>query len=67
MIVLTKSRMSLKVGHMGSKTRSLGQIIGKSFDHSRGHIFHPIFVKHGLIVSLEEISDDLRSKSKSLG
>ena len=35
MIVLMKSRSSLKVGHVGSKTRSLGQILEKPCEHSR--------------------------------
>ena len=34
-----KSWTSLKMGHVGSKTMSLGQIIEKPFKHSRGRIF----------------------------
>ena len=33
------SRSSLKLGHVGSKTRSLGQILEKPCVHSRGHRF----------------------------
>ena len=34
-----KSLMSLKLSHVGSKTRSLGQILGKPCVSVRGHIF----------------------------
>ena len=30
------------MGHVGSKTRSLGQILDKLYVRSRGHIFIPI-------------------------
>ena len=33
------SRSSSKLGHVGSKTRSLGQILEKPCVHSRGHRF----------------------------
>ena len=33
------SRPSLKLSHVGSKTKSLGQIVGKSCEHPGGHIF----------------------------
>ena len=33
------SRSDLKLGHVGSKTRSLGQILEKPCVHSRGHRF----------------------------
>ena len=39
MFVLMKSRTSLKMGHVESKTRSLGQILEKSCVRSRGHNF----------------------------
>ena len=32
-----------------SKTRSVGQIIEKSCEHSRGHSFGPIFIKLGQV------------------
>ena len=35
------------MGVVGSKSRSLGQILEKSCLHSRGHIFDPIFFKLG--------------------
>ena len=37
MIIISRSR--LKLGHVGSKTRSLGQILEKPCVHSRGHSF----------------------------
>ena len=30
--------------HVGSKTRSVGQITKKPCEHSRGHSFGPIFI-----------------------
>ena len=40
-----KSRSSLKLCHVGSKPRSLGQISEKPSVHSRGHSFKPKFMK----------------------
>jgi len=37
-VVLTISRPNSNMGHVGSKTRSPGQILGNSCLHSRGHI-----------------------------
>ena len=45
MFIYMKSRSSSNLGHVGSKTRSLGQIVDKSCDHNRGFIFAPIFIK----------------------
>ena len=39
------SRSSLKLSHVGSKTRSLGQIFEKPCVHSRGHSFDSKFMK----------------------
>ena len=39
------SRPSLKLGHVGSKTRSLGQILEKPCVHSREHSFDSKFMK----------------------
>ena len=36
-----KSRVILKMGHVGSKPGSLGQILDKPCVHSSGHIFSP--------------------------
>ena len=44
---LMKSRMSSKMGHVWSKTRSLGEILEKPCVRSRGHIFSPIIMKLG--------------------
>ena len=46
---------SLKLGHVGSKTRSMGQILEKPFVHSTGHDFDPIFMKLSQNVCLHEI------------
>ena len=48
--------MSLKMGHVESKTRSMGQILEKPFVHCRGHIFSPILMKLGQNVCLNDIS-----------
>ena len=41
-----KSGPSLKLVPVGSKARSLGQILIKPYIHSRGHSFDPVFVKN---------------------
>ena len=33
------------MGDVGSKARSVGQIMEKPCEHSRGHSFGPIFIK----------------------
>ena len=45
MFALMKSWSSSKMGHGWSKTRSVGQILEKPCEHSRGHSFGPIFIK----------------------
>ena len=50
MFVLMKSDTSLKMMHVVSKTRSLGQILEKPCVHSRGHIFSPFIMKLGQII-----------------
>ena len=57
MLVLMKYQTGLKMGHVGSKTRSLGQILEKPCVRSRGHFFSPIILKLGQNVCLDEISD----------
>ena len=42
-----KSQMTSNLGHVGSKTGSLDQILEKTCVRSRGHIFSPILVKLG--------------------
>ena len=39
-----KSKSSLKLGHVGSKTRLLGHIMKKHCVHSRGHNFDQKFM-----------------------
>jgi len=45
MFVLTISRPSSNMGHVGLKTRSPGQILGNSCLHSKGHICDPMLMK----------------------
>jgi len=45
MFVLTISKPSSNMGHVGSKTRSPGQILENSCLHSRGHICNLILIK----------------------
>ena len=45
MLFIIMSRSSSKVGHVASKTRSLGQILEKPCVHSRGHSFDSKFMK----------------------
>ena len=59
------------MGPVGSKTRSLGQILEKLCVRSRG-IFSPIILKLGENVCLDKISDKfenghVRSETRSLG
>ena len=49
------SRSSSKLGHIGSKTRSLGQILEKPCVHSRGHNFDSKFMKLHLNVNHHNI------------
>ena len=46
-----------KVGHMGSKIRSLGQILEKSLKHIRGNMYGLIFIKLDQNVFLDELFD----------
>ena len=68
MFLSMKSRRSLKIGNVGS----LGQIYGKLFICSRGHIFSPIIMALGQNVCLYEVSEEFEngscwSKARSLG
>ena len=56
MIILTISQLSWNMGDVGSKTRSVGQIMEKSCEHSKGHIFGPIFIKLAQNDHLDNIS-----------
>ena len=63
MFVLKKFQTSLKMGLVGSKTRSLGQILEKHCGQARGHLFSQIILKLGQNVCLVEISDELENGS----
>ena len=63
MFALIKSGTSLKMGHVGSKTRSLGQMLEKPCVCSSGHIFSPIIMKRGQNVCLDVISDKFENGS----
>ena len=56
MIVLMKARTSLKMGHVGSKSRSLCQMLEKPYVCSRGMIFSPITMKLDQHVCLDKIT-----------
>ena len=45
MIILTISQSSSNMGDVGTETRSVGQIMEKPCEHSRGQIFGSIFIK----------------------
>ena len=60
------------MGHVGTKTRSLGQILEKPFVRSRGHIFNQIIINLVRIFVLMKSGMNLkmghvRSKTRSLG
>ena len=52
-----------EMGHVGSKTRSPGQILEKPSVRSRGHIFSRILMKVGQDVCLDDILDKLKNGS----
>ena len=45
MYVVIKSWPEFKMGHVGSKTRPLGQFLEKAYVLSRRHSFDPVFMK----------------------
>ena len=45
MCVVTKSRPELKMGHVGSKTSSSGQLLNRPYVLSRRHSFDSVFMK----------------------
>ena len=55
MCVLIKCGLGLYMGHLGSKTRSLDQIIEKPCVDNTGHIFHQIFMKFCQNIYLDQI------------
>ena len=54
------------MGHVGSKTRSPGQILGKPCVRSRDHIFSRILMKVGQDVCLDDISDEFENGSRGV-
>ena len=44
--MIIMSRSSWKLGHVGSKTKSLGQILEKTSVYSRGHRFDHKFINY---------------------
>ena len=72
MLVIIISRSGLKLGYVGSKTRSLGQILEKPCVHSKRHSFDPMFINFvRLLIIIISMSDlklgHVRSKTRSLG
>ena len=72
MFVLIKSQTCKKMGHVWSKTRSLGQILDKPCVCSRGLIFCPLIIKLVENVCLDEFLDEFENgscwvKKRSLG
>ena len=63
MFVLMKSRTTLKMGLVWSKTRSPGQILENPYVRFRGHIFCLIIMKLGQNNFLDEISDKFENGS----
>ena len=51
------------MGHVGSKTRSLGQMLKKPCVRSKGHIFWSIIMKLYENVCLDEISKNFENRS----
>ena len=66
MFVWMISRTSSKIGHVGSKTRSTGQILEKPSVRSRGHILRRILMKVGQDVCLDDISDEFENGSRGV-
>ena len=54
-LMIIISRSNLKLGHVGSKTRLLGQILEKPCVHSKRHSFDPKFMKLCQIVNHHNI------------
>ena len=72
MLIIITSRSSSKLGHGGSKTRSLGQSLEKSCVHSERDSFDSKFMKLCQIFYHHNFRSGLklghvRSKSRSLG
>ena len=61
MFALVISWMSLKIGHVESKSRSLGQILEKPCVRCRGHIFSLIVLKFSKNVCPNDILDQFEN------
>ena len=55
MFDMIMSRSGLNIGHVRSKTRSLGQISLKPYSPSRGHSFASVFMELYKNVCLDDI------------
>ena len=72
MVMIIISRSNSKLGHVGSKTRSLGQILEKHCVHSKRHSFDAKFMKFVrlliIIISRSGLKlGHIRSKTRLLG
>ena len=63
MLVLMKSQKDSKMGHVETKTESLGQIWKKPYVRCWDHIFSLIIMKVGQTVSLDKSTDELENVS----
>ena len=66
MFTSMKAWMSSKPGLMVSKSRSLGQIIEKPYEHNRSHTLNPIFSELGHKVCLHESLDEFETGSQGV-
>ena len=75
-VCLDESSDEFGMGHVWSKTRSLGQTLEKVYVRSKGHIFSPIIMKLSQNFSLMKTRTSLKmghvgkkkkKKTKSLG
>ena len=58
-----KSQTSSKIGHVGSKTKTLGQILEKPCVRCTGQFFSPVIMKLGQNDCLDKISDEFENGS----
>ena len=58
-----KSHSNLKMGHVKSKTRSLGLILENPCVRCKGHIFSLIIMKLSQNICHDEITDKLKNGS----
>ena len=62
-VCLDEISACLKMGHVASKTRSVGQILENPCASYRGHNFSPKIMKFDKNVCLDEISDEFGNGS----